>query len=102
MKIVVKGVMTVDDALASVKHGVDGIWVSNHGARQLDTTPATIEVIPDFNLHATLNLPPLLEALLCNCVLPVPLNSDLVAPCPLLFPPPSRCSPTSAALSQVA
>lgn len=44
MKIVVKGVMTVDDALASVKHGVDGIWVSNHGARQLDTTPATIEV----------------------------------------------------------
>ena len=44
MKIVVKGVMTVEDALASVKHGVDGIWVSNHGARQLDTTPATIEV----------------------------------------------------------
>jgi (S)-2-hydroxy-acid oxidase len=24
-----------------------GIWVSNHGARQLDTTPATIEVLPD-------------------------------------------------------
>ena len=44
MKIVVKGVMTVEDAIASVKHGVDGIWVSNHGARQLDTTPATIEV----------------------------------------------------------
>jgi (S)-2-hydroxy-acid oxidase len=44
MKIVVKGVLTVEDALASVKHGVDGIWVSNHGARQLDTTPATIEV----------------------------------------------------------
>ena len=44
MKIVVKGVMTVEDALASVRHGVDGIWVSNHGARQLDTTPATIEV----------------------------------------------------------
>lgn len=45
MKIVVKGVMTVEDALASVRHGVDGIWVSNHGARQLDTTPATIEVL---------------------------------------------------------
>ena len=43
MKIVVKGVMTVEDALASVRHGVDGIWVSNHGARQLDTVPATIE-----------------------------------------------------------
>mmetsp|Transcript_34036 Transcript_34036/g.46733 ORF Transcript_34036/g.46733 Transcript_34036/m.46733 type:complete len:390 (+) Transcript_34036:93-1262(+) len=47
LKIVVKGVMTVEDAVASVKHGVDGIWVSNHGARQLDTTPATIEVLPE-------------------------------------------------------
>jgi (S)-2-hydroxy-acid oxidase len=47
MKIVVKGVMTADDALAAVRHGVDAIWVSNHGARQLDTTPATIEVLPE-------------------------------------------------------
>jgi (S)-2-hydroxy-acid oxidase len=47
MKIVVKGVMTADDALASVRNGVDGIWISNHGARQLDTTPATIEVLPE-------------------------------------------------------
>ena len=50
MKIVVKGVMTVEDALASVRHGVDGIWVSNHGARQLDTTPATIEVLNNLPL----------------------------------------------------
>ena len=47
LKIVVKGVMTVEDALQSVRNGVDGIWVSNHGARQLDTTPATIEVLPE-------------------------------------------------------
>jgi len=47
MKIVVKGVLTPEDALASVTFGVDGIWVSNHGARQLDTTPATIEVLPE-------------------------------------------------------
>lgn len=47
LKIVVKGIMTVEDALISLKHGVDGIWVSNHGARQLDTTPATIEVLPE-------------------------------------------------------
>jgi (S)-2-hydroxy-acid oxidase len=47
LKIVVKGVMTVEDALASIKNGVDGIWVSNHGARQLDTVPATIEVLPE-------------------------------------------------------
>lgn len=47
LKIVVKGVMTAEDALASVENGVDAIWVSNHGARQLDTTPATIEVLPE-------------------------------------------------------
>ena len=47
MKIVVKGVMTVEDALASIENGVDGIWVSNHGARQVDTTPATIEILPE-------------------------------------------------------
>ena len=47
MKIVVKGVLTVEDAQAALRNGVDGIWVSNHGARQLDTTPATIEVLPE-------------------------------------------------------
>jgi (S)-2-hydroxy-acid oxidase len=31
MKIVVKGVMTVEDAVESVRQGVDAIWVSNHG-----------------------------------------------------------------------
>jgi len=47
MKIVVKGIITVEDALIAVRNGVDGIWVSNHGARQLDTVPATIEVLGD-------------------------------------------------------
>ena len=35
MKIVVKGVHSPEDALAAVRAGVDGIWVSNHGARQV-------------------------------------------------------------------
>ncbi|CAM9814334.1 unnamed protein product [Chrysoparadoxa australica] len=47
LKIVVKGVLTAEDATEAIKHGVDGIWVSNHGARQLDTTPATIEALPE-------------------------------------------------------
>lgn len=49
MKIVVKGVLSVEDALISLKNNVDGIWISNHGARQLDTTPATIEVLSDIS-----------------------------------------------------
>ena len=36
-----------DDALCAVSHGASGIIVSNHGARQLDTTPATISVLPE-------------------------------------------------------
>jgi (S)-2-hydroxy-acid oxidase len=47
MKIVVKGVMTPEDALEALRNGVDGIWISNHGARQLDTAPATVEVLPE-------------------------------------------------------
>ncbi len=44
--IVVKGVMTVDDALKCVDTGVAGIAVSNHGGRRLDHTPGTAEVLP--------------------------------------------------------
>ena len=39
--------MCRDDARYALKNSVDGIYVSNHGARQLDTTPATIEVLSE-------------------------------------------------------
>jgi L-lactate dehydrogenase (cytochrome) len=44
--LVVKGVLTVEDARAAVREGADAIVVSNHGGRQLDGTPATAEVLP--------------------------------------------------------
>ncbi len=47
LPVVAKGVMTAEDALLCVEHGVRGILVSNHGARQLDSTFATIEVLPE-------------------------------------------------------
>ena len=43
----IKGIVTAEEASEAVRQGVDGIWVSNHGARQLDTTPATIEALPE-------------------------------------------------------
>ena len=46
LPIVVKGLVRPDDALRAAEHGVAGIVVSNHGGRQLDTAPATIEVLP--------------------------------------------------------
>ena len=42
LPIVLKGIMTAEDALMAVEHGVDGIIVSNHGGRQLDCVPATV------------------------------------------------------------
>lgn len=42
-----KGVLRVDDARRALQAGVDGIVVSNHGARNLDSAPATADVLPD-------------------------------------------------------
>ncbi|XP_064621883.1 2-Hydroxyacid oxidase 1-like [Lineus longissimus] len=47
LPIVVKGILTAEDALKAVEVGVDGIIVSNHGARQLDGVPATIDALPE-------------------------------------------------------
>ncbi|XP_077997867.1 2-Hydroxyacid oxidase 1-like [Glandiceps talaboti] len=47
LPIVLKGILNATDAKIAVQHGVDAILVSNHGGRQLDTVPSTIEVLPD-------------------------------------------------------
>jgi 4-hydroxymandelate oxidase len=44
--LVLKGVMNPDDADIAAKSGVAGIIVSNHGGRNLDTLPATIDALP--------------------------------------------------------
>jgi (S)-mandelate dehydrogenase len=45
-KLLVKGIMTVEDAQLAAQHGADGIFVSNHGARQLDGAQSPMEVLP--------------------------------------------------------
>lgn len=42
LPVLLKGILTAEDARIAVKHGVDGIIVSNHGGRQLDGVPATV------------------------------------------------------------
>ena len=44
--LILKGILHPDDAREAVKRGVDGIVVSNHGGRQLDGTPASIDALP--------------------------------------------------------
>jgi len=45
--IVIKGVMTTDDALRAIDEGAKGIVVSNHGARQLDCVSPTLRILPE-------------------------------------------------------
>jgi 4-hydroxymandelate oxidase len=47
MPIVVKGIVRGDDAVLAVEAGAAAIVVSNHGGRQLDGAPATIDVLPE-------------------------------------------------------
>lgn len=45
LPVLVKGILRSDDALKAIECGVKGILVSNHGARQVDTVPATVSII---------------------------------------------------------
>lgn len=45
--LIAKGVLRSDEAIRAVESGCDGIWVSNHGARQLDTALTAAEALPE-------------------------------------------------------
>ena len=47
LPLVLKGIATREDALLAVEHGVDAVWVSNHGGRQLDGVAASIDALPE-------------------------------------------------------
>jgi (S)-mandelate dehydrogenase len=44
--LVIKGILTADDARLAASHGADAVVVSNHGGRSLDGMPATLDVLP--------------------------------------------------------
>jgi len=46
LPVLIKGVLDADDAVLARKQGLAGVLVSNHGARNLDTAPATIDALP--------------------------------------------------------
>ena len=45
--LLLKGIATAEDAALACDHGVDGVYVSNHGGRQLDHGRGTIDVLPE-------------------------------------------------------
>jgi 4-hydroxymandelate oxidase len=61
LKILLKGVADPEDARIAVECGIDGIMVSNHGGRQLDTIPATIELLPPIVDKVGRNVPVIVD-----------------------------------------
>jgi len=47
LPLMLKGIMTADDASLAIDHGIDVIYVSNHGGRQLDQGQGAMEVLPE-------------------------------------------------------
>jgi isopentenyl diphosphate isomerase/L-lactate dehydrogenase-like FMN-dependent dehydrogenase len=47
MKLLLKGIMTAEDADLSLRYGVDGVWVSNHGGRTDPSGQSTIDALPE-------------------------------------------------------
>jgi len=61
LPVVLKGVLSADDARLAAELGVAGIVVSNHGGRQLDTAPATLDVVAEIAAAAGDRLDVLLD-----------------------------------------
>ncbi|MDE0262510.1 MAG: alpha-hydroxy acid oxidase [Bryobacterales bacterium] len=57
-----KGILTAEDALLAVEHGLDGIIISNHGGRTLDYTPSSLEVLPEIVEAVAGRIPVLIDS----------------------------------------
>jgi 4-hydroxymandelate oxidase len=62
MKLVVKGIVTREDAQLAVGHGVDGIIISNHGGRAEDSLRSTIECLPEVVQGAGGKIPVMIDS----------------------------------------
>lgn len=61
MKIILKGILTAEDAYLAMDHQVDGIYISNHGGRQLDSNLSTIECLEEIATAVNGQIPLLID-----------------------------------------
>ncbi len=61
MKLIIKGIVTREDAQLAVEHGVDGIIISNHGGRGEESNRSTIECLPEIVEGAAKRIPVLID-----------------------------------------
>jgi len=59
--LLLKGILTADDAAHAIDSGAHGVVVSNHGARNLDTLPATIDALPEIAARVDARVPILVD-----------------------------------------
>jgi 4-hydroxymandelate oxidase len=59
--VLLKGILNADDAETAIKIGASGIIVSNHGGRNLDTAPATIDALPKIAERVNKRIPILMD-----------------------------------------
>ncbi|MEV4737329.1 MULTISPECIES: alpha-hydroxy-acid oxidizing protein [unclassified Microbacterium] len=57
LPIILKGIVHPDDAQHALDAGADGVWISNHGGRQIDRSVPTLDVLPDIAQHVAGRVP---------------------------------------------
>ena len=57
LQLWIKGIYTADDVVLAIQHGLDGVVVSNHGGRQLDGVPATLDALRECAVAAAGKIP---------------------------------------------
>ncbi len=62
MKLVLKGIVTGEDAEIALRHGVDGIWVSNHGGRAENSMRSTIECVDEVSTSVARRAPIVMDS----------------------------------------
>ena len=60
--MIVKGIVSAEDAKIAIDHGADAIIVSNHGGRSMDYGPSTLEVLPEIVDAVTGRVPVLTDS----------------------------------------
>ena len=82
LPVILKGVVTREDARLAVEAGADGVWVSNHGGRQLDGAPATLEALPEVVAGTRGRVPVIFDGGVrrgADCLKAISMGADLVA-----------------------
>ena len=103
MKLGVKGVQTVEDALVAYDLGCDVIWLSNHGGRALDTAPPSLYTLLELHRHHPRIFRPRAQPIASRLVeaLSGPASVDLNKPAMKRIPPPMSTAAREAAIQSL-